>query len=84
MERVTTMKQVVAEVIEEAGYDAKDILSKAEEDNIKDQFTQNMSRAIKVGVFGVTAFQVNDGSLIFGQDRLNIVANMLCGWDCNL
>ncbi|EDV26198.1 uncharacterized protein TRIADDRAFT_63921 [Trichoplax adhaerens] len=76
--------KVVAEVIEEAGYDAKDILSKAEEDNIKDQFAQNMSRALKAGAFGVPAFQVNDGTLIFGQDRLNIVADMLCGWNCNL
>jgi len=35
-------------------------------------------RAIDVGVCGVPSFQVNDGMLLWGQDRLNVVADMLC------
>lgn len=37
-------------------------------------------RAIKVGVCGVPSYQVNDGAVLWGQDRLNVVADLLCGW----
>ena len=30
---------------------------------------------------GVPSFQVNGGDVIWGQDRLNIVQDVLCGWD---
>ena len=36
--------QVVAEVIEKAGFDAEDILLKAEQDSAKKQLQENMSR----------------------------------------
>lgn len=42
-----------------------------------------LNRALTAGAFGVPAFQVNDGPLIFGQDRLNVVADLLCGWTCS-
>lgn len=38
-------------------------------------------RAVEVGACGVPSFQVNDGPLIFGQDRLNIVEDMIYGWE---
>lgn len=37
-------------------------------------------RAVSAGVCGVPSFQVNGGQVLFGQDHLNIVADMLCGW----
>lgn len=37
-------------------------------------------RAVKAGVCGVPSYQVNNGAIIWGQDRLNIVADLLCGW----
>ena len=37
-------------------------------------------RAIRIGAFGVPSYQVNDGAVIWGQDRLNIVADLICGW----
>ena len=37
-------------------------------------------RAIHAGVCGVPSYQVNGGAVIWGQDRLNIVADLLCGW----
>jgi 2-hydroxychromene-2-carboxylate isomerase len=40
----------------------------------------NLFRAISVGACGVPSYQVNDGAVIWGQDRLNIVADLLCGW----
>ena len=37
-------------------------------------------RAVKEGLCGVPSYQVNGGPVIWGQDKLNIVADMLCGW----
>ena len=36
-------------------------------------------RAVSEGVCGVPTFRVNDGPLPWGQDRLHVVADMLCG-----
>ena len=41
-------------------------------------------RAVEEGLCGVPTFQVNQGSLIWGQDKLNIVADMICGWQDHL
>ena len=37
-------------------------------------------RAEDEGVCGVPSFRVNGGPVIWGQDKLNVVADMLCGW----
>lgn len=39
-----------------------------------------LHRAIDEGVCGVPSFQVNGGEVVWGQDKLNVVADMLCGW----
>ena len=39
-------------------------------------------RAVDTGLCGVPSFQVNDGGVVlWGQDRLNVVADMLCNSD---
>lgn len=41
-----------------------------------------LCRAVSAGVCGVPSYQVNEGpTIIWGQDRLNVVADMLCGWN---
>ena len=37
-------------------------------------------RAVKSGACGVPSFMVDDGPLIWGQDRLNVIQDMMCGW----
>ena len=37
-------------------------------------------RAVEEGLCGVPSFQVNGGEVVWGQDKLNVVADMLCGW----
>ncbi len=37
-------------------------------------------RAVDEGVCGVPSFQVNGGEIVWGQDKLNVVADMICGW----
>jgi len=69
-------------VLTKAGFDADYLLKQAEEATIKDKLKQNTEEAIKSGVCGVPSFQVNGGDIIWGQDRLDIVADLLCGWKC--
>ena len=47
-------------------------------------FFSVLFRAFEAGLCGVPSYQVNDGSVIWGQDRLNIVADLLCGWEDHL
>lgn len=34
-----------------------------------------------MGISGLPSFQVDDNPIVFGQDRLNVVEDMLLGWD---
>ena len=36
--------------------------------------------ALSAGLCGVPSFQVDGGHVLWGQDRLNFVEDMLCGW----
>lgn len=36
--------------------------------------------AVSAGLCGVPSFQVDGGPVLWGQDRLHIVEDMLCGW----
>ncbi|RDD39665.1 2-hydroxychromene-2-carboxylate isomerase [Trichoplax sp. H2] len=73
--------EVLAGIIEEAGLNSTTLLKQAQEASVKSQLKNNVMRAIKAGVFGVPSFQVNSGPTIFGADRMNIVADMICGWE---
>ena len=43
-------------------------------------FTLVLRRALTAGLCGVPSFQVDDGHVLWGQDRLNVMEDMLCGW----
>ena len=36
-------------------------------------------RSVDAGLCGVPSYQVNDGTVVWGQDRQNIVADLLMG-----
>ena len=38
---------------------------------------------MNAGLCGVPSYQVNDGTVVWGQDRQNIVADFLMGWEGN-
>ena len=46
----------------------------------KEKLKINTVRAKEEGLFGVPTFQINDKELVWGQDKLNLVEDMLCGW----
>lgn len=72
--------QVLTELLG-SGLEAESIMKATKENGtIKDQLFANTTRALKVGVCGVPSFQVDDGDVIFGQDRLNVVEDLLNGW----
>ncbi|XP_048588563.1 uncharacterized protein LOC5511679 [Nematostella vectensis] len=73
-------EQVVREILTNAGYDARALIAATKSPMVKDQLKANTERAIAAGACGVPSYQVNDGPVLWGQDRLNIVADMLCGW----
>jgi len=48
--------------------------------HVNDPLPCTCCRAVDEGLCGVPSFQVDDGAVIFGQDKLNIVADIICGW----
>ncbi|XP_062521213.1 uncharacterized protein LOC134196160 [Corticium candelabrum] len=73
--------KVLTSVLESAGFDGQHLISVAGRADVKEQLKINTSRAVAAGACGVPSYMVNDGpTVIWGQDRLNVVADMLCGW----
>ena len=68
--------RVLAEVLDDAGFDATALLARTQDPTVKAQLFANTQRAQEAGVFGVPSFQV-DGKLWWGQDRLDMVAAAL-------
>ena len=71
---------VVLTLLNDGGYDGKKLIARAEENTIKEQLKLNNVRANEEGLFGVPTFQIDDKELVWGQDKLDIVEDMLCGW----
>ncbi|XP_068686388.1 uncharacterized protein [Montipora foliosa] len=76
--------QVLTSVLSDAGFDGEALILAAQNKEVKDQLHKNTDRAFAAGLCGVPSYQVNDGSVLWGQDRLNIVADLLCGWEDHL
>jgi 2-hydroxychromene-2-carboxylate isomerase len=72
--------QILSDILTQNGFPSERLLEEANSQPIKDQLFTNTDRAVVKGICGAPTFQVNDGPLIWGQDRLNVVADMLCGW----
>lgn len=71
---------VIRAVLAEAGLDADAILSASASETAKNLLKANTARAAENGLFGVPTFVV-DGDFdraIFGQDRLDTLADVLC------
>jgi len=76
-------ENVLKKVLEESGFDSKNLLIKSQENWVKEKLKENTTRAINQGVCGVPSFQVDGGDVIWGQDRLDILMDLLCGWNFN-
>ncbi|XP_065911815.1 uncharacterized protein [Dysidea avara] len=75
-------ENVLREVLQHGGFDVNHLIKKANAPSVKEQLKENTKRAVDTGLCGVPSFQVNDGGVVlWGQDRLNVVADMLCNSD---
>lgn len=72
---------VLKQILDENGFNSSHLLEEANTKPIKDILFKNTERAEREGACGVPSFQVNHGPMIWGQDRLNVVADMICGWN---
>jgi len=73
--------EVLREVLDAAGFDADALIAGTQDPAIKDRLRRNTARAEAAGVCGAPTFQVDGGSLYWGQDRLPMVQTALGGWD---
>ena len=68
------------QVLEKDGFaNARELIAAAGSEHVKQQLRRNTDAALRRGLFGVPAFECN-GVLLWGQDRLNVLADLLCGW----
>lgn len=77
-------EDALLEVLCKSGFDGEELLKKSKSKEIKEKLFKNVEKAYKEGVFGVPSFRANGQEVIFGQDRLNVVSDQLCGWSSKL
>ncbi|GAC1390343.1 MAG: 2-hydroxychromene-2-carboxylate isomerase [Variovorax sp.] len=68
--------QVVASVLQAAGFDPAALLAQASDPQVKERLKQVTQDAVARGVFGAPTFFV-DGRMYWGQDRLEFVKEAL-------
>lgn len=69
------------QILDEAGFNGEELIKKAQSQEVKDRLSANTRRATENGVCGVPTYQINGGNVIWGQDRLDLVGDLLAGWD---
>lgn len=82
-DRVADTPEGLAPVLEAAGLPADELLARAGSTPIKDALRANTERARQLGVCGVPTMQVQRegrSTLLWGQDRLDLLAAVLDGW----
>ncbi|KAG9301012.1 hypothetical protein G9A89_018964 [Geosiphon pyriformis] len=80
--RIGTSDEILASILTKAGFDGAALVlaANANVDNVKGRLLSNTALAEQKGLFGLPTFQVDEGELVWGQDRINIVEDFLVGW----
>ncbi len=71
---------VVADVARAAGLDPDRLLAGAQTPAVKARLFANTEQAMRLGVCGVPTVVLEDGLLVWGQDRFALVSRLLSGW----
>jgi 2-hydroxychromene-2-carboxylate isomerase len=81
---------VLAEVLSTAGYNGKELITKANAPEIKSKLRELTAEAKEIGICGVPTYRVfkedgqnnwkNVGGLVWGQDETNVVEDLIAGW----
>jgi len=70
---------VLKDVLAQAGHDAEAVLVEVASAHRKEELRARTDEAIALGIFGVPVYRVDGGPIVWGQDRMPIVAG--CSWD---
>ena len=65
-------KDVVAKALADHGFDSEHIMSRIQDQDVKDQLVANTSKSAEEGVFGCPTIFVGD-EMFFGKDRMEAV-----------
>jgi 2-hydroxychromene-2-carboxylate isomerase len=76
--RDISQTDVLVAAFTQAGLDAAAIMSRAQEQSVKDQLKENTEEAVKRGVFGAPSMFVGD-AMFWGNDRLDLLKLVLQG-----
>lgn len=68
--------EVVASVLEKAGFDAPALLAQCSDEAVKEKLKANTEEAVTRGAFGAPTIYI-DGEMFFGQDRLPMIEKAL-------
>jgi len=71
---------VVRRILKEYGLSVDQVMEMCGSPAIKTRLLECNQQAVREGCCGVPTFQVDDGPLIWGQDRLAVVQDLLQGW----
>ena len=72
--------KILEDVLRRGGFDAVSLLEGTQDPTIKAQLFSNTQEAIDKEVCGVPSMLVNQKTLFWGQDRLEMVEEALNGW----
>lgn len=81
LEKNIADRTVLSELLNEWNYPSETLFTLAESSEIKQILIDNTQFAENSGCCGVPSFKVDDNSIIWGQDQLNIVQDLVCGWN---
>lgn len=82
---------VLKETLNKSGYDGADLVARANSQDIKAKLRAATAEAKQLGICGVPTYRIlrqdnagkwiHDGNLVWGQDELNVVYDLIAGWD---
>ncbi len=75
-EQNLAVEGVLREILKSSGIEDEDLLADARKPPTADIYAQNLSDALRLGVFGSPCYVI-DGEVFWGQDRLEMVSEML-------
>jgi 2-hydroxychromene-2-carboxylate isomerase len=82
---------VLSEVLDKAGYNGAELIKQANTPAIKAKLRKATGEAKAAGICGVPSYRVfrdtgngtwnNVGGIVWGQDEINVVEDLIAGWD---
>ncbi|MBY4676266.1 2-hydroxychromene-2-carboxylate isomerase [Marinobacterium arenosum] len=75
-ERNISSREVLAELLEQGGFDVDAVLEQAVSAEVLAQYDRNTEQAVERGILGAPAYLLN-GEQFWGQDRIELLADAL-------